>query len=509
MRRIIIIALISSLAWSQSVLTDETIGKIKIEAFQNSQIMSTMSSIVDVYGGRLTGSPNYQAAAEWCVQQMNEWGITAELEEWGHVAYSWEYRQAEMLVTEPYPFQVIVYPQAFSAATKGVLTGTPHFVNISAVKDLDKYRGKLSGKIVFNGQEGQSNPHFTADALRYTAEELTEEGLLVTPNLDNTPVKTWQRYQEWINETDSIAAFFAGESIACLVESSSRDHGVSRLTSVTSDPDFAGAYPAVTIPREHFNRLYRLDKMTQPATVNIKVDARMLPGGTGHNVIAEIKGSDRRLKKEVVMLGAHLDSWHTGTGATDNGGNCATVMEVLRILKSQNIKPRRTIRIALWEGEEQGYLGSLGYIRRHFGDPATMNIKSVHQNLSLYLNLDGGCGKIRGLYLQGNEMARAFFSDNLTPFNYLGVNTITSEMVSYTDHISFNLIGLPGFDMIQDPIEYWSRTHHTNMDVYEAVIEEDVKINAAVLTVLALAAANRDEKIPRMPLPKVPEEIEE
>ncbi len=503
MKKISFCLLIVSVIYAQNAVDDQIVARIKMEAFQNSQVMETTSWISDVHGGRLTGSPTYRAAADWCVTRLNEWNIDAHLESWGTAESSWSYEQAEAFITKPYPSQLIAYPLAWSAGTSGPITGQPVFVNIESVSDIEAYRGSLKGKIVFNGTLGEANPHFTADAERMDDSELETERSLVTPNLRNLPSKSWQRYLKWTTATDTIAQFFAEESIAVLVTPSSRDHGVVRLTSISYDQQYAGAYPAIAIPREHFNRILRLDSLAIPVELKIAVDAEILDSATGYNVIADIPGTDRKLKDEVVLLGAHLDSWHAGTGATDNGGNCATLMEVLRIIKKLDLKPRRTIRIALWDGEEQGFYGSVGYIRKHFGDPATMELLPEHEKLSIYLNLDGGCGKIRGIYLQGNEMARSFFETGFEPFNYLGVGTISTDMVTSTDHMPFNWIGLPGFDMMQDLIEYWTRTHHTNMDVYEAVLEEDVKINAAVMTTLAWQAANREEKIPRVALPKL------
>jgi Zn-dependent M28 family amino/carboxypeptidase len=221
----------------------------------------------------------------------------------------------------------------------------------------------------------------------------------------------------------------------------------------------------------------------------------------GYNVIAEIPGYDRKLKKEIVMLGAHLDSWHAGTGATDNASGCAVVMEAVRILKSIDVKPRRTIRIALWDGEEQEYYGSRGYIKNHFGDAGTMQLKPDHDNFSVYFNLDNGAGKIRGIYLQNNDSARPIFEAWLRPFHDLDATTVTIRETTGTDHIPFNEIGLPAFQFIQDELDYDTRTHHTNMDVYEHVLAGDVMQASAIMASFVYHAAMRDEKIPRKPLP--------
>jgi Zn-dependent M28 family amino/carboxypeptidase len=255
--------------------------------------------------------------------------------------------------------------------------------------------------------------------------------------------------------------------------------------------------PAFVITREQYGRIVRLTDRNIPVKLELSLQTRFYDDKTGSNVVGEITGTDPKLKDEVVLLGGHFDSWHSGTGATDNGAGCAAMLEALRILKAIGVKPRRTIRVALWDGEEQSYYGSTGYVKKHYGDPNTGVLKPDSEKLAAYYNLDNGTGRIRGVFLQGNEAVRPIFAEYLKPFNYLGANTLTILNTGGTDHMVFDALNLPGFQFIQDPIDYESRTHHTNIDVLEAVNEEDLKVNAVIIAAFAYQTAMRDEKLPR------------
>ncbi len=261
-------------------------------------------------------------------------------------------------------------------------------------------------------------------------------------------------------------------------------------------------FPGFVISREQYGRIVRLLDLKQPVTLSLSLTSHFYDHADGFDVIGEIPGGDPALASQVVMLGAHLDSWHTGTGATDNGAGCAVVLEAMRILKVIGVKPKRTIRAALWTGEEQDYFGSMGYVKQHFGDPKTMALKPEHATLDVYFNLDNGSGKIRGVNLQGNESVRSIFEAWLRPFNYLGASTLTLANTGGTDHTSFDAVGLPGFQFIQDPLNYESRTHHSNLDVFEEAVPGDLEQAAVILASFAYHAAVRDAMIPRKPLPK-------
>jgi Zn-dependent M28 family amino/carboxypeptidase len=263
-------------------------------------------------------------------------------------------------------------------------------------------------------------------------------------------------------------------------------------------------FPDIALQWEDYMTIVRLLKNNIAVTLDMDVKTKFYTADTsGYNVIAEIKGTDRNLKDELVMMGGHLDSWHGGTGATDNAAGCIVMMEAVRILQAIGIKPKRTIRIALWSGEEQGLLGSKGYVKKTFGNPADMKLLPAHQKFSSYFNVDNGTGKIRGVYLQGNEAVRSIFQQWLAPFKDLGATTLTISNTGGTDHLSFDAVGLPGFQFIQDPIEYDTRTHHSNMDVYDHLLEDDLKQAATIVAAFVYNAAMRDAKIPRKELPAV------
>ena len=289
-----------------------------------------------------------------------------------------------------------------------------------------------------------------------------------------------------------------------MLEPSRRKYGIVRVHrggsfKINEDPGI----PSLVVAAEHYNRIVRLLKKDIPVKLAIQIETKFHEEDSlGYNIIAEIPGTDRKLKKELVMLGAHFDSWHAGTGTTDNAAGCAVVMEAVRILKAIGVKPRRTIRIALWGGEEQGLLGSRGYVEKHFAERKTMTLKPAHALLSAYFNLDNGTGKIRGIYLQGNDAVRPIFEAWLRPFHDLGATTVTIRNTGGTDHLSFDAVGLPGFQFIQDPIDYSTRTHHTNMDVYDHALKSDLMQASVIMASFVYHAAMRDEKLPRKPLPK-------
>jgi hypothetical protein len=493
---------------AQEPVDHRIIAGIKMEAFQNSEVMETTSYLADVYSPRLTGSPNYLAAARWCVDKLSEWGIeNANLEPWGTLDQGWSLERFNIEMTEPQYMRLIAYPRAWTPGTNGVVSGQPVVVEIESKDDFDKYRGKLRGAIVMNGKSKAANPHFKADARRYSDESLLEQGGALNPGESDSYADVMEEENTFLKEEDEINRFFHDEGIAVLLEPSTRDHGVVRVTAQTFRLDTDLAFPALVVAREHYGRILRILEKDIPVQLDIDVRTISHEASTGYNVIAEIPGVDRNLKKEVVMLGGHLDAWHSGTGATDNAGCCAVMMEVMRILKVLDVKPRRTIRMALWDGEEQAYYGSLGYVKKHFGDPETMELLPEHENLSAYFNLDDGTGKIRGIYLQSNEHVRPIFEAYLKPFEYLGASTLTTSNTGGTDHLAFNWVGLPGFTFIQDPIEYGTRTHHTNMDVYEAVLEDDLKQAVAVVATFVYHTAMRDKRLPRKPLPRPPSGI--
>jgi Zn-dependent M28 family amino/carboxypeptidase len=260
--------------------------------------------------------------------------------------------------------------------------------------------------------------------------------------------------------------------------------------------------PSFVLAREHYGRIARLLERKQLVTVELQLDVEITRAVRSVDIVAEIPGTDPRIGDEVVMLGGHFDSWHAGTGATDNGAGSAVMMEAMRLLKSAGVRPRRTIRLALWDAEEGGHLGSIAYVQNHFGDARTMALKPEHAKLSVYFNVDNGSGRIRGVYLQGNESVRPIFDAWLRPFRSLGATTLAIQNVGGTDHLDFTHVGLPAFQFIQDPLDYETRTHHTNMDVIESVQETDLQQASVIVASFVYHAAMRDERLPRLPLPK-------
>jgi hypothetical protein len=478
----------------------EIIGRIKMEGFQRSQVMDTLFHLTDVYGPRLHGSENYDRAAAWSRDRLREWGLdSAGIESWPSPVPGWSLAGFSIELLEPSYQRLIGYPMAWTPGTEGVVEDVPVAVSIQGPEDFEANRGKLRGKIVLHGRPeapGGRRP----EPERLTPEEIERLGASIDPG---KPRDYWDEDAEWKAEEVkelAIPRFFREEGAKAVLQPSARGRGVLRVMS----PGTFGAAesaPTFVLAREHFNRLARLVEKGIRPRLRLSSTAAFREGVLGGNVIAEIAGTDPKLKDEVVLIGGHFDSWHSGTGATDNAAGASVMMEAMRILEAVGAKPRRTIRIGLWGGEEQGYWGSKHHVETHYASLSTMELKPDHGRLAAYYNLDNGTGKIRGVYLQGNEAARPIFEKLLAPFAYLGAATLTTENTSGTDHLLFDAAGLPGFQFVQDPIEYDTLTHHTNMDLYDHVSEEDLKQAAVVVASVAYLTAMRDEKLPRKPLP--------
>jgi carboxypeptidase Q len=499
--------LVSVSASAQEAVNETVIAQIKGEAFQRSAVMDTLSWLSDVYGPRLTGSPALRQSAEWARDQLTQWGmVNATLEPDGAASRGWLLDRFSIEMTEPQFMRITGYPRAWSPALAAPLAGTPILVDVKSKEDFERYRGTLRGAIVMNGRPEPVDIGFQPEATRLSDEDLRRQLEQVDPAAAVTPRPTrsfWDEHDEFVRRLDTqreIYEFFAKEGIAALVVPSDISENV--LTAGFYDWSWRPAYPGFVFSREHYGRIVRMLDRKQPVKIALSLDVRMVDRVDGFNVVAEIPGVDPALRSEVVMLGGHLDSWHSGTGATDNGAGSAVALEAMRILKAIGARPRRTIRVALWTGEEQLYFGSIGYVERHFADLKSMALKPEHPKLSAYFNLDGGSGRIRGISLQGNEGARPIFEAWLRPFSYLGATTVTTLNRGGTDHMPFDAAGLPGFEFIQDPLNYSSKAHHSNLDVYEEVLPDDLKQAAAILATFVYHAAMRDAMMPRKPLPK-------
>jgi hypothetical protein len=502
-----LVAVVLAAALPFAAATPETVDldavyRIKQEGLNNSKVMEIASYLTDVYGPRLTGSPEIREAAEWTQKTMREWGLANVHLETFPFGRGWGNTRFVALALTPRAYPLIAYPKAWTPGTNGPVTGEAVRVDISREEDFATYRGKLRGKFVFVAPMRDVPARFEAPGRRYSDTELS--ALSAQPGAAgrgrgnppaaanaNSPNFTRRRMQFWIDEGVAAVVDWAnGDGGTLFVQS-----GGSRNAS---DPPVA---PQVSLAVEHYGRILRTLEKKIPVTLQMDIENRFYDSDlNAFNVIGELPGTDKA--DEVVMIGAHFDSWHTGTGATDNAAGSAVMLEAMRILKVTGLRLRRTVRIALWGGEEQGLIGSREYVKAHFADPAVMQPKPEHARLAGYFNVDNGTGQIRGIYLQGNEAIAPVFNAWMEPFRNLGMTTLTIRNTGGTDHQAFDAVGLPGFQFIQDPIEYDSRTHHSNMDVYDRLQANDMMRNAVIVAAFVYNTANREERLPRKPMPR-------
>lgn len=505
---------LAAIALAQEKVDLETIHRIKTAAFQNSKVMDHVFWLTDAKGPRLTGSPQYKLAAEWVVDTLKKMGIeNARLVKWGPFGRAWQNERFSVHLLEPVYQPVYGFAMAWSNSTEGVVSGEPVYAPIRNEADMEKWKGKLKGRIVLTEAMRELRPYDQPLMSRYTDKQLEE--MEQAPEPGASPFRRQAApagpmagpqpsMQEIMAFRKKLSAFWRDEGAAVLVQFGYRNDGgtIAAAAGGSRDPKDPLPPAMIVITPEHYNRIARLLENKVP--VKLEVEVKNLidnENADSWNVIAEIPGTGKH-KDEIVMIGGHLDSWHGGTGATDNAAGCAVMMEVMRIVKALNLKLDRTVRIALWSGEEQGLLGSRAYVKEVFADRETMKTTKAHELLSAYYNIDNGTGKIRGIYTQGNEMVRPIFEAWLAPFRDLGVTTVTNRNTGGTDHQSFDAVGLPGFQFIQDPVEYSTRTHHSNMDVYDRIQRGDVMQMSAIVASLVYHTANREEKLPRKPLPK-------
>jgi carboxypeptidase Q len=508
-------------AFSQTEKVDTLmVSKIKKEGLNNSQVMDILSMLTDVYGPRLTNSPNYKKAADYAKQTMEGWGLSnVQFDTWDEeFGRGWQLKKFTLHTIEPVSTPIIGYPKAWSPGIKGTVQAEVVFLDVKKEEDLQKYKGQLKGKIVLFSLPTPVKPGFKADASR-----LSDSSLLVMANSAATEAFTGRRFMG-ASEPQRLAFqkwdFCMKEGAVAVIEASPASRledgtitvsaaNVPYAPEVPNDkrvraqsPNVPKILPQVVVAAEHYNRMIRQIQKGQKVKVELALETEFTAAAPGYNVIGEIPGSD--LKDEVVMIGAHLDSWHSGTGATDNASGSAVMLEAIRILKTMGVTPRRTIRIALWGGEEQGLLGSRDYVKRMYGERLdksfpydSIKLKPAAEKFSVYFNMDNGTGKFRGIYMQGNENSQPVFREWFKPFAKMGASTLTLRTTGSTDHVPFDGLNLPGFQFIQDPIEYSTRTHHTSMDVYDKALEGDLKHNAVIVAAFAWLAANRDGLFPR------------
>lgn len=535
---------------------NDPVVRIKDEGMNRSQVMQTLSYLSDVIGPRLTASPGMKRANNWTRETLEKWGMqNAHLEAWGPFGRGWSLKRFSAQIVDPLNIPLIAYPKAWSPATNGAITGEVVYIDAKTEADLEKYKGKLKGAIVFTQGPRELKARFAPLGTRQDEKSLL--ALADAPAPGGGPnrgggggggFRMTPEQRATLNFNTRKLIFAQEEGAAVLADGSRAGDGgtvfVQQASVPTMIPDVQPAIPAprvnvydkpapkilpqITLANEHYNRIMRMLQAGEKVRMEVNIavewqDADLM----GYNTIAEIPGSDPSLKDEIVMLGGHMDSWHAGTGATDNGAGVAVAMEAMRIIQTLGLKPKRTIRIGLWTGEEEGLLGSAAYVKEHFGNlepgnpgvvppgtpnsqpaaPPKLTTKPEYDKFDCYFNLDNGTGKIRGVYMQGNEAVRPIFRQWLMSFrdrpneNVWGANTLSISNTGGTDHLSFDRIGLPGFQFIQDEIEYDTRTHHSNMDVFDRIQADDMKQAATIMAAFVYLTADRAEKIPRKPAP--------
>jgi carboxypeptidase Q len=494
------------------------VHKIKTEELgNNSKVMEIMHQLTDHYGPRLTNSPQFRAAGDWAVGQLKEWGLAnVHLEKWAtpkdNPIPGWQVTSYNGAMIEPTYMSIIGVPVAWTAGTNGPVTGEAIMAQVQSAADMEKFHGKLAGKIVLTAVPPELAFPTTPLATRYTPEELTEMATELIPvggpggrggrggpgafggrGGNMTP----EEFREFQNK---MRTYWKDEKVLATLTASERGQSGTLFGGGAQNRMDVTNTPQVSITAEHYNRIARLLQHNTAVKLMFDIKTQFDTTNTdSFNVVGEIPGTSK--PNEVVMVGGHFDSWHYGTGATDNAAGSAVAMEVVRILKSLKLPMNRTVRVGLWGGEEEGLLGSRAYVKEHFADPEIMKPTAEHANLAGYFNIDNGTGRIRGVYLQGNEMMRPIFETWFASVKDLTGGAITIRNTGGTDHLSFAAVGLPGFQFIQDPMDYNTRTHHSNMDVYDRIQAADMKQMAIVEAAFVYNAATRPEKLPRLDLP--------
>lgn len=493
--------------------------RIKAEAFNNSQVMDHLFYLSDVYGPRLTNSPGHRAAGEWVVKRLQSYGLqNVRLEKWGPFGQSWKLNHFSAHLLQPQYAPLIGFPLAWTPGTNGIVTGEPVLAPLHNESDFAKYKGKLKGKVVLTMDPKAIAMVTQPLARRLTAEELAQRSLVPDPSRlgpggppprsPATAAAPPPDRQAAAKFKKSAYQFLKNEGALVVLEYGYNGDGGTVFASSggTREVNDPVPPPVVALTPEHYNRIARLTAKEIPVKLEFDIQTEFLKGDTdSFNVVGEIPGGNK--KDEIVMLGGHLDSWHGGTGATDNATGCSVAVEAVRILTSLHLKLDRTVRIALWSGEEQGLLGSKAYVQKHFAARDTMEKKPEYDKLSAYYNDDTGTGRFRGISIGGNDMAKPIFEAWLKPLADLEATTVAgatappTRQPGGTDHTSFTWIGLPGFSFIQDPMEYQTRTHHSNMDLYDRVQPGDVMQGSAIMAWFVYNTATRPEMMPRLETP--------
>jgi hypothetical protein len=496
-------------------------AKIRQESFARSQVMKTLDHLTDVIGPRLTNSPAMLEANQWTRSKFTDWGLSNVHDEAiDDLGRSWAFTDASMEMLSPRAMPLHALPKAWTPGTSGPVEGEAVLVKLESKDDLAKWKGKLKGKILFTDDLRAYKPNEKSDFQRHDHSSLEE--LLSYPLADDRKMDPAMlaKFRARMELTPLLNQFLIDEGVVATVSISSWNDGIVRVMGGGSRK--AGesvGVPALVMMAEHYNTVLRAIERKEPVKLRLNVDAKFLSDTNlpGYNTIAEIPGSGPQ-RDEVVMLGAHMDSWHTGAGANDNGAGVAVMMEAVRILKAVGAKPNRTIRVALWTGEEQGLIGSQEYVKKHIGkfeEPKDPEQKAMpaffrqqkgklirgqdYGKVSAYFNLDNGSGKIRGIYAQENLAAAPIFEEWMKPWNDVGATIVTQRNTGSTDHVSFDAVGVPGFQFVQDQLDYFSHVHHTDLDVQDHAVEADLKQAAAIVASFVYNTAQRPAKLPRKP----------
>ena len=516
----------ASSAFAQTaVATADINAKIREEGMKNSKIMRTLHYFTDVYGPRLTGSPNLKIAGEWAAKEMKTWGFDkTELEPWNFGHPGWVNERASGFITSPVQDSLVFEVLAWTPGTKSAVKGqtaqieipykpaddNPNILENPTQAELTAYfnsvKDRIKGKMVMIGEPSSVPVNFNPPAKRRDDEALRKmldpntPPRQFTPPPQRAPRPNALGFREIGEQLDK---FLLDNGVKVRINDAGREHGQIRAFNNRSF-DVKKAVPTVILRNEDYGRISRIMENGTPVSLEFDIRNRVIPeGSTSYNVIGEITGTDKA--DEVIMLGGHLDSWHAATGATDNAIGCAVMMEAARILKAIGVKPRRTIRVALWSGEEQGLLGSQAYVTKHFG--SFENPTANYEKFGGYFNIDSGTGRAKAFSVFGPPENAAVLNEAVKPFEDLGIlgaiNT-DSRGLGGSDHTSFNQAGLPGIGVLQDPIEYFTHTWHTNLDTYERIVEDDVKASAIVIAAAVYQLAMRDELLPRFEKSKMP-----
>ncbi len=494
-------------SFAQESVDVEVVARIKEEAYQHSQVYDTLSYLTDVYGPRLGGSRAYQEAAEWAKQRLIGWGVdNARIETFGEDMRGWDVESYSVEMISPRYMNITAMPFGWSDSTDGEVVGEPLLVDVESREALQALSDQLRGKILMS-PEIRSESDYPEG--QHTDEKLANARSHINPNnidgLDNSGLSPYvehlrRRLRQGQSQGDRLQEFLLNEGVAAVIVGSSREPGTLNTPHFRSFNKVGRIKPVphFVISREQQGRMIRM--MERGAKVELKLHLKTsynTDAANYTNIIAEIPGTDSALREQLVLVGGHFDSNHGSTGAADNGAGSAVTMEVLRIMKTLGVKPRRTIRLVLWGGEEQGHLGSLAYLDKYVGNIFTGEDRGELARISVYFNHDNNGHKIRGILTQGNEPIRPIFERYLEPFHYVGAKWVVVENAGGTDHLGFDALNIPAFEWIQDPEHYFKTQIHTNMDVLDFIAEDTLKHNAAIITTFVYHAAMRDEMMPR------------